>query len=176
MYKMKDKILLVVYSVSLLLRSSPKLSFLFIVLITLQGLLPTLSVMTSIHLGNVISSDAHTGLTTIAVLWALTFVIPGILAPIISTLQSILNSKATFLTQRKIMEAACRIDDLMLIESPELHDDLEVLSREAAHRPLNLLVNLIDIFRGTLTLLSLSLVLASVVWWLPLAFCSRSFP
>ncbi|MGG6193985.1 ABC transporter ATP-binding protein [Pantoea allii] len=176
MYKMKDKILLVVYSVSLLLRSSPKLSFLFIVLITLQGLLPTLSVMTSIHLGNVISSDAHTGLTTIAVLWALTFVIPGILAPIISTLQSILNSKATFLTQRKIMEAACRIDDLMLIESPELHDDLEVLSREAAHRPLNLLVNLIDIFRGTLTLLSLSLVLASVVWWLPLAFLLPLIP
>lgn len=176
MYKIKDKILLVVYSVSLLLRSSPKLSLLFMVLITIQGLLPTLSVMTSIHLGNVISSDDHTGLTTIAILWALTFVIPGILSPIISTLQSILNSKATFLTQRKIMEAACRIDDLMLIESPDLHDDLEVLSREAAHRPLNLLVNLIDIFRGTLTLLSLSLVLATVVWWLPLAFLLPLIP
>ncbi|MBI0552280.1 ABC transporter ATP-binding protein [Pectobacterium parmentieri] len=170
MGKAKEKLQLIQYSVSLLLRSSPTLSCLFLILITLQGLLPTLSVMTSIHLGNIISSADHSGLTTVAILWALTFVIPGVLAPVISTLQSILNSKATFLTQRKIMEAACRIDDLMLIESPDLHDDLEVLSREAAHRPLNLLVNLIDIFRGTLTLLSLSLVLASVVWWLPLAF------
>lgn len=74
------------------------------------------------------------------------------------------------------MEAACRIDDLMLIESPDLHDDLEILSREAAHRPLNLLVNLIDIFRGTLTLLSLSMVLGSVVWWLPLAFLLPLIP
>lgn len=176
MGKIIDKLQLIRYSVSLLLRSSPKLSFIFLVLITLQGLLPTLSVITSIHLGNIISSADHTGLTVIAILWALTFVVPGILAPIISTLQSILNSKATFLTQKKIMEAACRIDDLMLIESPDLHDDLEILSREAAHRPLNLLVNLIDIFRGTLTLLSLSMVLGSVVWWLPLAFLLPLIP
>ncbi|MCL6326008.1 ABC transporter ATP-binding protein [Pectobacterium polaris] len=176
MGKINDKLQLIRYSVSLLLRSSPKMSCIFLVLITLQGILPTLSVMTSIHLGNIISSTDHTGLTTIAILWALTFVVPGILAPIISTLQSILNSKATFLTQRKIMEAACRIDDLMLIESPDLHDDLEILSREAAHRPLNLLVNLIDIFRGTLTLLSLSMVLASIVWWLPLAFLLPLIP
>lgn len=176
MGKIIDKLQLIRYSVSLLLRSSPKLSFIFLVLITLQGILPTLSVITSIHLGNIISSADHTGLTLIAILWALTFVVPGILAPIISTLQSILNSKATFLTQKKIMEAACRIDDLMLIESPDLHDDLEILSREAAHRPLNLLVNLIDIFRGTLTLLSLSMVLGSVVWWLPLAFLLPLIP
>lgn len=171
-----DKVRLIVYSISLLLRSSPALSFIFMALITLQGLLPTLSVMASIQLGNILSSNDHTTLKTIAALWALTFVIPGILSPVISTLQSILNSKATFLTQRKIMEAACRINDLMLIESPDLHDDLEVLSREAAHRPLNLLVNLIDIFRGTLTLLSLSLVLASVVWWLPIAFLIPLIP
>ncbi|MCL9674574.1 ABC transporter ATP-binding protein [Citrobacter sp. MNAZ 1397] len=176
MGKIIGKLQLIRYSVSLLLRSSPKLSFIFLLLITLQGVMPTLSVMTSIHLGNIIGSADHTGLTTIAILWALTFVVPGILAPIISTLQSILNSKATFLTQKKIMEAACRIDDLMLIESPGLHDDLEILSREAAHRPLNLLVNLIDIFRGTLTLLSLSMVLASVVWWLPLAFLLPLIP
>lgn len=171
-----DKVRLIVYSISLLLRSSPALSFIFMALITLQGLLPTLSVMASIQLGNILSSNDHTTLKTIAALWVLTFVIPGILSPVISTLQSILNSKATFLTQRKIMEAACRINDLMLIESPDLHDDLEVLSREAAHRPLNLLVNLIDIFRGTLTLLSLSLVLASVVWWLPIAFLIPLIP
>lgn len=51
-----------------------------------------------------------------------------------------------------------------------------MLSREATHRPLNLLVNLVDIFRGALTLLSLSLVLASVTWWLPLAFLIPLIP
>ncbi|MEL4013712.1 ABC transporter ATP-binding protein [Dryocola clanedunensis] len=176
MNKIIDNLKLIAYSLSLLLRSSPKLSTLFLFLITLEGIMPTLSVMTSIHLGNMISGTDHSGLNLVAILWASTFVVPGILAPVISTLQSVLNSQATYLTQRKIMEAACRIDDLMLIESPKLHDDLEVLSREAAHRPLNLLVNLVDIFRGTLTLLSLSLVLASVVWWLPLAFLLPLIP
>lgn len=170
MDKFRTQMYLIRYSLSLLLRTSPWLSCGFLLLISLQGLMPTVSVMTSIKLGNIISSPDHNGLSMVAVLWALTFVIPGILAPVISTLQSVLNSQATYLTQRKIMEAACRIDDMQLIESPAIHDDLEVLSREAAHRPLNLLVNLVDIFRGTLTLVSLSVVLAGVVWWLPLAF------
>jgi len=169
MPNIRNKIKLVNYSLSLLLHSSPKLSFIFILLISLQGFLPTLSVMASIKLGNMIGHASHYELTIIAIIWACTFVVPGILAPVISTMQSVLNQKATFITQRKIMDAASRIDDLMLIESAEIHDNLEVLSREASHRPLNLLVNLVDIFRGSITLFSLALVLASVKWWLPLA-------
>ncbi|MEI7376275.1 ABC transporter ATP-binding protein [Dickeya chrysanthemi] len=176
MQKIRQKLALVTYSLSLLFRKSPRLSALFIILIAIQGLLPTLSVMASIRLGNIVSSSDHSELLTVAICWALTFVFPGVLAPIISTLQSILNQSATYLTQQMVMEAACRIEDLKIIEKPDIHDNLEVLSREAAHRPLNLLVNLVDIFRGLLTLLSLSLVLASVVWWLPLAFLLPLIP
>lgn len=176
MKKIKAKINLIKYSLSLLLRTSPYLSFIFILVITSQGILPTLSVLMSIRLGNIISTGNHDTLFFVGIIWSLTFVLPGILAPIASTLQSILNQRATYLTQRTIMEAACRIEDLKLIEDPEIHDNLEVLSREAAHRPLNLLVNIVDIFRGSLTLISLSLVLASVAWWLPLAFLLPLIP
>ncbi|QDX29357.1 ABC transporter ATP-binding protein [Dickeya poaceiphila] len=176
MKDIRDKINLVTYSLSLLFRKSPWLSVLFIILIALQGLLPTMSVMASIKLGNIVTSSDHSELLVVAIFWVLTFVFPGILAPITSTLQSILNQHATYLTQRTVMEAACRIDDLKIIERPDIHDNLEVLSREAAHRPLNLLVNLVDIFRGLLTLSSLSLVLASVVWWLPFAFLLPLIP
>lgn len=176
MHKLKERINIVSYSLSLLFRQSPVLSTAFIILITIQGILPTLSVMASIRFGNIITSSDHSELLPVAIFWVLTFVFPGVLAPITSTLQSILNQHATFLTQRTIMEAASRIEDLKIIEEPNIHDNLEVLSREAAHRPLNLLVNLVDIFRGVLTLLSLSLVLASVVWWLPLAFLLPLIP
>ncbi|BES86366.1 ABC transporter ATP-binding protein [Pectobacterium araliae] len=176
MKKMQEKIKLVTYSLSLLFRKSPWLSILFIILIALQGLLPTMSVIASIKLGNIISSSDHSELMMVAIFWALTFVFPGVLAPITSTLQSILNQHATYLTQRTVMEAACRIEDLKIIEKSDIHDNLEVLSREAAHRPLNLLVNLVEIFRGLLTLLSLSFVLAAVVWWLPLAFLLPLIP
>lgn len=126
MSKFSEKMALVFYSLSLLLKRSPVLSSFFVALITLQGILPTLSVMTSMRLGDIISSPGpdHSRLLLTAVLWAGTFIVPGVLAPVIVTIQSVLNSRATFLTQRKIMEAACRIDDLALIESPELHDSL----------------------------------------------------
>ncbi|WP_236616712.1 hypothetical protein [Dickeya dadantii] len=77
MQKVKEKLNLVTYSLSLLFRRSPWLSTLFIILIALQGLLPTMSVMASIRLGNIISSPDHSGLMTVAVFWALTFVFPG---------------------------------------------------------------------------------------------------
>ncbi|HFE7523766.1 TPA: ABC transporter ATP-binding protein [Salmonella enterica subsp. enterica serovar Newport] len=176
MKKIVGNLNLIKYSLSLLFKNSPFLSCLFISIITAQGIFPTLSVITSIRIGNEISTANHDNLFILGSIWALTFVLPGVLAPVASTLQSILNQRATYLTQRKIMEAACRINDLKIIESPEIHDNLEVLSREAAHRPLNLLVNIVDIFRGVLTLASLSLVLASVVWWLPLAFLLPLIP
>ncbi|WP_380181896.1 ABC transporter ATP-binding protein [Kalamiella sp. sgz302252] len=138
--------------------------------------MPTLSVIVSIRLGNSLSDAGHAGLLPVALLWALTLVVPGALSPVISTLQSVLNSQATFLTQRKVMEAACRIEDLKLIESPEIHDDLEVLSRDAPYRALNLLVTLVEIFRSSLTLISLSVVLATLAWWLPLAFLLPLIP
>ena len=176
MQNLKKKMSLVSYSLSLLFKCSPKLLTLFIFLITLQGLLPTFSVMASIRLGNIVASEDHTGLQVIAILWALTFVFPGVLAPISSTLQSVLNQRITYETQRAIMKAACRINDLNVIERPDIHDNLEILSKEATHRPLNFLVNLVEIFRGTITLFSLSIVLYSIEWWLPFAFLVPLFP
>jgi len=176
MKRIKNKVSLVFYSLSLLFKRSPGLSLFFVLLITLQGLLPTFSVMASITLGNIMTSSDHSNLQIVAILWAITFVFPGVLAPITSTLQSILNQRATYEIQRAIMKAACRIDDLKVIERADIHDNLEILSKEAAHRPLNLLVNLVEIFRGSMTLLSLSFVLASVEWWLPLAFLVPLFP
>ncbi|WP_249168442.1 hypothetical protein [Erwinia sp. E602] len=132
--------------------------------------------MASIHLGNLVSNGSHSKLLIACLIWEFTFTPPKIIATIISTTQSILNQKSTQLTQHKIMLALSRIQDLKIIESNEIHEKLEVLSKEASHRPLNLLVNLVDIIRGTSTLLSMSLVLASVAWCLPLALLFPAIP
>ncbi|QUG75573.1 ATP-binding cassette domain-containing protein [Erwinia sp. E602] len=174
--KNREKFQIFKYSLRLLLISHPRLSMLFIAMVTIQGLIPTVSVMASIHLGNLVNTGSHSQLLIACLIWAFTFIFPGIIAPVISTVQSVLNQKSTQLTQHKIMLAISRIQDLKIIESNEIHDKLEVLSKEASHRPLNLLVNLVDILRGSLTLLSMSLVLASVAWWLPLALLLPAIP
>ncbi|QWA10404.1 hypothetical protein GTU79_24875 [Sodalis ligni] len=96
------------YSISLLFSSSPLLSFLFLLLVIFQGLIPTISVMLGIQLGNSIGHSDQIHIFMISIAWVMSFVIPGILAPIVSTLQSILNQKATFLTQKKIMLSASK--------------------------------------------------------------------
>ncbi|TCL06252.1 ABC transporter ATP-binding protein [Sodalis ligni] len=164
------------YSISLLFSSSPLLSFLFLLLVIFQGLIPTISVMLGIQLGNSIGHSDQIHIFMISIAWVMSFVIPGILAPIVSTLQSILNQKATFLTQKKIMLSASRINDLKIIETQKIHNDFETLSREASNKPLNLLINLVDVFRDAITLASLSLLISTIVWWLPLALLFPAFP
>ncbi|MCW2482620.1 ABC transporter ATP-binding protein, partial [Candidatus Symbiopectobacterium sp. NZEC135] len=157
------------YSIFLLFSSSPLLSVLFVFLVVIQGIMPTLSVMLGIRLGNLIGHANQTDIFITSIAWVVTFVIPGVLAPIVSTLQSVLNQKATFLTQKKIMLSVSRINDLNVIETEKIHNDFETLSREASNKPLNLLVNLVSVFRDSITLVSLSLLISTIVWWLPFA-------
>lgn len=164
------------YSISLLFSSSIKLSLFFIILVILQGLMPTLSVLVGMKLGNLIGNASTQYIFFISVLWVITFIIPGILSPIVTTLQSVLNQKATYLTQKKIMEAAARINDLRILEDEDIHNDFEALSNEASNKPLNLLINLVDLFRDTITLMSLSIVISSIIWWLPFALLLPAFP
>lgn len=164
------------FSTSMLLRSNPLISSFFIFLIISQGFIPTLSVFVSIKLGDSIAGDYNEDLIVYCVVWAITLVLPSILSPIVSTLQGLLNQKATYLAQRKIMESAANIQDLKVFESTELHDILDLLSKEAAHRPLNLLVNLVDIFRSAITMLSLFLTISAVSWWVALALFVPAIP
>ncbi|CAI1026822.1 Uncharacterised protein [Serratia entomophila] len=165
-----------VFSISMLLKSSPVISSFFISLIIVQGFIPTLSVFASIKLGDSIAGGNSEDLLVYCIVWAITLVFPSVLSPIVSTLQSLLNQKATYLAQRKIMESAANIQDLKTFESTELHDILDLLSKEAAHRPLNLLVNLVDIFRSVITMLSLFLTISAVSWWIALALFVPAIP
>lgn len=165
----KSSIALLYFSITLLLRTTPFLSSIFLLLIIFQGIIPTISVITSIALGDSLSQGDEKDTFFYCIIWAFTLIIPSIISPIVGSLQGLLNQRATYLAQRRIMEASASISDLKMFESPELHDTLDILSKEAAHRPLNLLVNLVEIFRSSITLFSLYFVISSVSWWLALA-------
>lgn len=173
---MQNKLLLLPSAILLLLRATPKLSILFLALIILQGLLPTANVAIGMYLVDDIAEKTDTGLVFLALLWGITLVAPAMLTPVVNVLQNILNTRSTWLTQQKIINAACEIDDLKYMESADIHNNLEMLSQQAGYQPLNLLVGLVTIFRSALTALGLALVLFSVVWWLPLAFLLPMLP
>ncbi len=176
MKKYQDFAKLFKYSLSLLFSSSPVLSLVFVTLVIVQGIMPSLSVLIGIHLINAVGAYSQHYIFLTCLVWVATFVFPGILAPSVSTLQSILNQKATYLTQKRIMTAAERLDDLKLIENEKIHNDFEALSREASNKPLNLLINLVDILRDAITLISLSIIISTIIWWLPLVLLFPLFP
>lgn len=176
MKKLAEFIHLLHYSLSLIFSSAPLLSAFFVLLVIVQGLIPSLSVLIGMALGNTIGQGSYQYTLFLTIAWVLTFTLPGILSPIVSMIQSILNQKATFLTQQRIMLAAAKIDDLKVIENEKIHNDFEALSKEASNKPLNLLINLVDIFRDAITLFSLSIVISNIIWWLPFALLFPLFP
>lgn len=115
MKKLAEFIHLLHYSLSLIFSSAPLLSAFFVLLVIVQGLIPSLSVLIGMALGNTIGQGSYQYTLFLTIAWVLTFTLPGILSPIVSMIQSILNQKATFLTQQRIMLAAAKIDDLKII-------------------------------------------------------------
>lgn len=66
--------------------------------------------------------------------------------------------------------------DLINFENPGYFDILSRASREAPWRPGNILNNLVSIFRGLLSLLLMSGLLASLSWWLVLLLLIVNIP
>ncbi|WP_161569691.1 ABC transporter ATP-binding protein [Veronia nyctiphanis] len=137
--------------------------------------MPAINVIFSIELVDTMTSGEAVSFVLIFC-WALTFSLPHILAPINSVLQGTLNDKVTRNVQVSIIEMMSNIKDLGTLHDEKLHDTIELLSKESSHRPLNTLVNLVDIFRGFITLSSLAFILSMFTWWLPLLLLAPMLP
>lgn len=129
--------------------------------------MPVINVMLSVELVNEVTAGNALPLSLI-LLWALSFSLSPILAPINSGFQALINDRVTRNVQLRIMGMAAGIKDLATLHDSEMHDCIELLSRESHHRPLNTLVNVVEVIRSSVTMGSLCILLASFIWWLPL--------
>ncbi len=172
----QEKVSVFFYSLAILYKTMPVYFFIFLFLILIQAVLPTIGVVLSIDIINKISDGFFDDLYIMVSFWMLSLILPGIITPFVTTIQTMMNQRASYAIQVRIMTLTANITDLKIMEQPEVHNTFDVLSKEASYKPLSFLISLIDCLKGSITLISLSIVLASLSWWLPFALLLPIIP
>ncbi len=166
---------------ALVMKAAPRIVAVYLALAFVLSLLPVLQVWLSklvvdglaIAVGG--ASGSASAVIVLAVLYALTLVLPAGLEPIQRTLNIWLEDRAVAEVDRRLMVAGARLQDLVRIERPAFQDRLRLLQDAIYFLPR--LFEFLQLGLGTaLTLGGLLLLLARLHPLLPLVLAALSAP
>lgn len=162
-----------------LFRAAPGEATLLTLVMLVQGLIPAISLyLTKLTIDglNALSRGEPSSLGLIIIWWSSTLLIGVVLAPVNQVLQGNVGERFTAHINLTLMEKASQLPGLEALEDPRFHNDISLLQEGARSRPLNVLVLLVHSLRDLVTLVGLSIVLAAVGWWVPLAALLSAYP
>lgn len=166
---------------ALVFLSAPLAGGAYLVLLAVLSLLPVLQVWLTKLLLDAIAAGAGgdqgaiSGAVTLAVVYALTLVVPAGLRPIQMGLMGWLQDRSAVEMDRRQMEAGARLVDLYRIERPAFHDEVTMVRRGSV-TALVLLQVLQGVVGAALTLVGLLILLGQLHPLLPLALVVVSLP
>ena len=120
---------------ALVIVSAPLAGGTYLVLLAVLSLLPVLQVwlakllLDAIAAGASGDQEAVGGAVTLAVVYALTLVVPAGLRPVHAALSSWLQDRSVVEVDRRLMQAGARLVDLYRIERPAFHDEVTMARR-----------------------------------------------
>ena len=164
----------------LLLVSSgaPRATTAYVALVLLLALLPILQVWLTKLLLDAVTTGAGgvSRAVSLAIIYALTLVVPAMLVPIQRILSAWLEERAVAELDGRLIQAGTRLEDLVRIERPSFQDELQFL-REGASYFLPRLFPLLELGGGPLlTLGGLLLLLVQLHPLLPVVLATVSVP
>ena len=160
------------------IRSAPLAGGTYLVLLAALSLLPVLQVWLTKLLLDAIAAgaggdqEAVGGAVTLAVVYALTLVVPAGLRPMHAALWSWLQDRSVVEMDRRLMQAGGRLVDLYRIERPAFHDEV-AMARRGSQTAAVMLRILHQIVGTALTLVGLLILLGQLHPLLPLALGRR---
>ena len=163
------------------IRSAPLAGGAFLALLAILSLLPVLQVWLAKLLLDAIAAGASGdqgaggGAVTLAVVYALTLVVPAGLRPVHAALSSWLQDRSVVEVDRRLMQAGARLVDLYRIERPAFHDEV-TMARRGSLLAAVVLRMLHQIVGTALTLVGLLILLGQLHPLLPLALILVSLP
>lgn len=166
---------------ALAILSAPLAGGAYLVLVAVLSLLPVLQVwlakllLDAIAAGAGGAQEAVGGAVTLAVVYALSLVVPAGLRPIQTALTGWLQDRSTVEVDRRLMQAGARLVDLYRIERPAFQDEV-AMARRASAVSLVMLRLLREVGGATLTLIGLLVLLGQLHPLLPLALVVVSLP
>ena len=167
--------------VALPIRSAPLAGGAYLVLLIVLSLLPVLQVWLTKLLLDAIAAGASGGqgavggAVTLAIVYALTLVVPAGLRPVHAALSSWLQDRSIVEVGRRLMQAGARLVDLYRIERPAFHDEVTMV-RRGSQLAAVILRMMHQIVGTSLTLIGLLILLGQLHPLLPLALVVVSLP
>ncbi len=166
---------------ALVFLSAPLAGGAYLVLLAVLSLLPVLQVWLAKLLLDAIAAGvggdraAVGGAVTLAIVYALTLVVPAGLRPIHMALTGWLQDRSAVEMDRRLMQAGANLVDLYRIERPAFHDEVTMVRRGSV-MALVLLQVLQGVVGTALTLVGLLILLGQLHPLLPLALVVVSVP
>jgi ATP-binding cassette subfamily B protein len=137
-------------------------------LLVVQGVAPPLGVwLVREVVDAVVAGRGAAALALLVALWAGAALLGQLAGDWALLVQGSLNERVTARVELALMSKASQLPDLAPFEDPAFYDELQVLTREATHRPLNLMVTHLYVVPSALASLGLLLLLGRLAWWLP---------
>ena len=164
-------------------RAARRWTVAWLVLLTVQGLLPVAVVYVSKSLvdslvgavGAGVSWRVARGPILLALLMASLLVAGEVVRAMVRWVRSVQSELVRDEISERIQEKATSLD-LSAFDSPEFYDRLHRARVDALSRPTALVENLGTLLQSSLTLLAMAVVLARFGWWLPLALALSTAP
>ncbi|WP_045234773.1 ABC transporter ATP-binding protein [Deinococcus pimensis] len=162
-----------------LFRAAPRDVTLLTLVLLLGGLVPTVTVVLTKHTIDGVTRLArgeHQSLVLLTVLWGAAVLVGQLSGVAASVLQGHVADRFVMLITTRLIRKTRDLPGLDVVEDKAFHDDIQVLQQGAGMRPLNLLATLVWGARDLVTVVSLSFVLVTVGWWVPLVVIAVTLP
>ncbi|KKM16183.1 hypothetical protein LCGC14_1688410 [marine sediment metagenome] len=94
---------------------------------------------------------------------------------LIEFLQTVLESRLRFHIQERIMNQSIELD-MSFFETPSFYDKLQRAQREVGHRPISIIIAMVQGVKEVVTLIGFLAVIVTLAWWMALYLLLASLP
>ena len=163
--------------------AAPGWTFVSLLILVVQGLLPVATVYLTRNVVNalvaVVGSNGDPAVwmpaVTTVVLMGLVMLVSGVLGSVNGYIRAALSEQVRDRMHGLIHAKALSLD-LQFFESPEYYDQLQRASIDAIDRPIGLLDSVSRLLQNTITLVAMAGVLLTFAWWLPIVLLIGTLP
>lgn len=149
-------------SLKLFWKASPLYTIILMVVIPVQGFLPSVLIWYSSKLVNTANMGfSEISMLIILIIWATINFFNNICNPINMTIQGLLTDKLIGYINLSLMHKSKDIKGLEHFENPDFYDDLKMIEEEAVWRPVNLMVFGTSLIKNIILISSMLILLAS---------------
>ncbi|VTS34726.1 ABC transporter ATP-binding protein/peptidase [Streptococcus porcinus] len=159
---MYEYLKLYIRSLNFIWKSSKFVMLLMLVMVPIQAILPSISILITNIVVNKISYLDSWEIMILVTAWGLTFLLNNLISPLLVMVQGKMTDLLTYRLNTDLMYKSEKLQSISYFEDSEFYNDIQLLSSEASWRPVNLLVFGTSLISNTVMFGSMLLLVSSI--------------